>query len=107
MTNQNPLKTRLLWLSFAVLAPLGLCKDDSSGVSGYAYSKPDFQDGSRLLFLGDSITDMKWGRNEKDRNHYLGHNQLAVDYDAIHIRTHVKARAHLLESAPVLAPALR
>jgi lysophospholipase L1-like esterase len=27
-----------------------------------------------LIFLGDSITDMKWGRNEKDRNHYLGHS---------------------------------
>ena len=27
-----------------------------------------------MLFLGDSITDMKWGRNEKDRNHYLGHS---------------------------------
>ena len=23
---------------------------------------------------GDSITDMKWGRNQKDRNHYLGHS---------------------------------
>jgi len=30
--------------------------------------------GSRLVFIGDSITDMKWGRNEKDRNHYLGHS---------------------------------
>jgi lysophospholipase L1-like esterase len=30
--------------------------------------------GSRILFLGDSITDMKWGRNERDRNHYLGHS---------------------------------
>jgi lysophospholipase L1-like esterase len=30
--------------------------------------------GSRLLFQGDSITDMKWGRNQSDRNHYLGHS---------------------------------
>ncbi len=30
--------------------------------------------GSRLVFIGDSITDMNWGRNEKDRNHYLGHS---------------------------------
>ena len=35
---------------------------------------PNFKDGTRLLFQGDSITDMKWGRNQKDRNHYLGHS---------------------------------
>lgn len=27
-----------------------------------------------MLFQGDSITDMKWGRNQSDRNHYLGHS---------------------------------
>jgi lysophospholipase L1-like esterase len=41
---------------------------------GYDYRRPSFPGGSRLLFIGDSITDMKWGRNEKDRNHYLGHS---------------------------------
>ena len=41
---------------------------------GYDYKRPDFPKGSRLLFQGDSITDMKWGRNENDRNHYLGHS---------------------------------
>lgn len=45
-----------------------------SGVGGYHYQLPEFRKGSRLLFIGDSITDMKWGRNEKDRNHYLGHS---------------------------------
>ena len=45
-----------------------------SPVSGYEYRLPKLAKGSRLLFLGDSITDMKWGRNEKDRNHYLGHS---------------------------------
>lgn len=45
-----------------------------SGVGGYDYRRPKFRKGSRLLFQGDSITDMKWGRNEKDRNHYLGHS---------------------------------
>ena len=35
---------------------------------------PKFETGARLLFQGDSITDMKWGRNQKDRNHYLGHS---------------------------------
>jgi len=45
-----------------------------SGVSGYDYRLPKFKTGSRILFQGDSITDMKWGRNQKDRNHYLGHS---------------------------------
>lgn len=35
---------------------------------------PDFKKGARLLFIGDSITDMNRGRNERDRNHYLGHS---------------------------------
>lgn len=46
----------------------------SSAVEGYGARLPVFKHGSRLLFQGDSITDMKWGRNEKDRNHYLGHS---------------------------------
>jgi len=41
---------------------------------GYDYQKPHFPNGSRLLFQGDSITDMNWGRNQSDRNHYLGHS---------------------------------
>ena len=45
-----------------------------SSVNGYDYRRPKFKKGSRLLFQGDSITDMKWGRNQKDRNHYLGHS---------------------------------
>jgi len=49
-------------------------KDNPAGVTGYQYRLPRFQEGARLLFIGDSITDMKWGRNEKDRNHYLGHS---------------------------------
>jgi len=44
------------------------------GVGGYDYRLPALAKGSRLVFLGDSITDMKWGRNERDRNHYLGHS---------------------------------
>lgn len=47
---------------------------DPAGVAGYHYRLPLFPKGSRLLFQGDSITDMKWGRNENDRNHYLGHS---------------------------------
>ena len=44
------------------------------GVGGYNYSPPAFRQGTRLLFQGDSITDMNWGRRESDRNHYLGHS---------------------------------
>ena len=50
--------------------------DSPSGVSGYNYHLPGFAKGRRLLFQGDSITDMKWGRNQKDRNHYLGHSHV-------------------------------
>lgn len=49
----------------------------SSEGGGYLYRRPKFKPGSRLLFQGDSITDMKWGRNEQDRNHYLGHRRPA------------------------------
>jgi lysophospholipase L1-like esterase len=48
--------------------------DNPSGVGGYSYRLPSFKKGTRLLFQGDSITDMKWGRNQEDRNHYLGHS---------------------------------
>jgi len=46
----------------------------SAAIGGYDYRLPTFKKGSRLLFQGDSITDMKWGRNQNDRNHYLGHS---------------------------------
>jgi len=45
------------------------------GVGGYDYRLPGLAKGSRLVFLGETITDMKWGRNERDRNHYLGHSR--------------------------------
>lgn len=44
------------------------------GIPGYSYRTPRFKSGTRLLFQGDSITDMNRGRNEGDRNHYLGHS---------------------------------
>ena len=49
-------------------------RSSPAGVAGYDYRLPAFKKGSRLLFQGDSITDMKWGRNQRDRNHYLGHS---------------------------------
>jgi len=65
---------------------------DPSGVAGYDYRRPALAQGSRLVFLGDSITDMKWGRNESDRNHYLGHSyvyliaaRLGVDMPQAHL----------------------
>lgn len=61
-------------------------------VRGYNYRLPGFTKGSRLLFQGDSITDMKWGRNQSDRNHYLGHSyvyliaaRLGVDVPETHL----------------------
>lgn len=57
------------------------CQSHSSNASqeenscaGYNYQLPNLATGTRLLFQGDSITDMNWGRNQKDRNHYLGHS---------------------------------
>lgn len=49
-------------------------KENAPNIPGYGYRKPSFEVGSRVVFIGDLITDMKWGRNEKDRNHYLGHS---------------------------------
>ncbi len=47
---------------------------NAGATASRGYRLPAFIEGSRLLFQGDSITDMNWGRNEKDRNHYLGHS---------------------------------
>ena len=62
----------------AALAAAGAAKadapTDASGAAGYSYRLPKIRTGATLLFQGDSITDMKWGRNQSDRNHYLGHS---------------------------------
>ncbi len=60
--------------TLSTTAPAGEPRANGSGIGGYDYRLPAFAKGSRLLFQGDSITDMKWGRNRKDRNHYLGHS---------------------------------
>ena len=36
------------------------------------------------MFQGDSITDMKWGRNQSDRNHYLGHSYVFLIASRLH-----------------------
>ncbi len=61
-------------VAVTVGAKLEGATSNPSGVDGYDYGLPKFKQGSRLLFQGDSITDMKWGRNQRDRNHYLGHS---------------------------------
>ena len=64
----------LLSLALVTMCSIAHAQPAATRVSGCDYRRPTFAPGSRLLFIGDSITDMKWGRNEKDRNHYLGHS---------------------------------
>jgi lysophospholipase L1-like esterase len=67
--------TRRSFITAAGAAALSAsARTNPSGVAGYDYRLPSFKKGARLLFQGDSITDMKWGRKESDRNHYLGHS---------------------------------
>lgn len=61
-------------VAVAASATAAETRENPSGIAGYSYRLPRFKGGSRLLFQGDSITDMKWGRNQADRNHYLGHS---------------------------------
>ncbi len=55
-----------------------------SGIAGYDYRLPKIKKGATLLFQGDSITDMKWGRNQRDRNHYLGHSYVYLIASRLH-----------------------
>lgn len=57
---------------------------NASGVTGYSYRLPKFSEGTTLLFQGDSITDMQWGRNQSDRNHYLGHSYVYLIASRLH-----------------------
>lgn len=59
-------------------------EDDVSPVDGYSYQLPKIADGATLLFQGDSITDMKWGRKQSDRNHYLGHSYVFLIAARLH-----------------------
>ncbi len=59
-------------------------RDNASGVTGYDYRLPKIKKGATLLFQGDSITDMKWGRNQRDRNHYLGHSYVYLIASRLH-----------------------
>ncbi|MDG0964969.1 MAG: SGNH/GDSL hydrolase family protein [Opitutales bacterium] len=77
MNRRNFLTSGAIGLTSTALPPFAEVKQSSS-ISYHQkennYSKPYFPQGTRLLFQGDSITDMKWGRNQADRNHYLGHS---------------------------------
>lgn len=57
---------------------------NTSGVAGYDYRLPKIRKGATLLFQGDSITDMQWGRNQNDRNHYLGHSYVYLIASRLH-----------------------
>ncbi|MHC4250516.1 MAG: SGNH/GDSL hydrolase family protein [Planctomycetota bacterium] len=59
-------------------------RENASGIGGYDYRLPRLKQGATLLFQGDSITDMKWGRNQKDRNHYLGHSYVYLIASRLH-----------------------
>ncbi|MGY8768518.1 MAG: GDSL-type esterase/lipase family protein [Pirellulales bacterium] len=59
-------------------------RQNASGVTGYNYRLPKIKQGATLLFQGDSITDMKWGRNQSDRNHYLGHSYVYLIASRLH-----------------------
>ena len=59
-------------------------RQNASGVKGYNYRLPNIKQVATLLFQGDSITDMKWGRNQSDRNHYLGHSYVYLIASRLH-----------------------
>ena len=78
---------RRVWLQGGAVAGMAAANERAAAIEtgaektqqvrparGYDYQRPQLKRGARLVFQGDSITDMKWGRNEKDRNHYLGHS---------------------------------
>ncbi len=59
-------------------------RPSAPGVAGYDYRLPKIKQAATLLFQGDSITDMKWGRNQQDRNHYLGHSYVYLIASRLH-----------------------
>ena len=79
LDRRNYLKTSVVAVNAIIIsgtttAQTGATDNKQSEGNSSSYRLPVFKKGSRLLFQGDSITDMNWGRNEKDRNHYLGHS---------------------------------
>ena len=80
------LKTAVTGAAMTAVATHAVATDraDPAGVPGYGYRLPKLEVGSTLLFQGDSITDMNWGRNQKDRNHYLGHSYVFLIASRLH-----------------------
>jgi lysophospholipase L1-like esterase len=79
LDRRNYLKTSAVAVNAIIVsgtttAQTGATDNKQAEGNSSSYRLPVFKKGSRLLFQGDSITDMNWGRNEKDRNHYLGHS---------------------------------
>ncbi len=91
------------FLAGGTVAVGAACLDNAHGArpsDGSGTTLPDIKKGSRLLFQGDSITDMKWGRNQEDRNHYLGHSyvfllaaRLGVDMPAAQLDFYNRGRS--------------
>jgi hypothetical protein len=70
MTGRRTFLTRSLGLISTAIGSAALtsgAKADQTSPQSLEANKhqplPSFKKGSRLLFQGDSITDMKWGRN--------------------------------------------
>ena len=83
LDRRNYLKTsavavNAIMISGTTIAQQGTTENKQAEANSNSYRLPVFKKGSRLLFQGDSITDMNWGRNEKDRNYYLGHSYVVT-----------------------------
>jgi lysophospholipase L1-like esterase len=87
MKRRTFIKSSAACAASALLAPAAEAAETRAGVSGitgYGYRLPKIKKGATLLFQGDSITDMKWGRKQSDRNHYLGHSYVYLIAARLH-----------------------
>ncbi len=87
MNRRTFIRSSAVCASAALVTGVGSAADDRanpSGVAGYNYRLPKIKKGATLLFQGDSITDMRWGRNQNDRNHYLGHSYVFLIASRLH-----------------------
>ncbi len=81
---RRSIQTSLICAAIASACPAIQAAENPSGIVAHEPHRPAFKKGARLLFIGDSITDMKWGRNQKDRNHYLGHSYVFLIAARLH-----------------------
>lgn len=74
MKRRNFIRRGLFTTGTIALSNVASAAKEGTATKDGGYRLPNLKEGSRLLFQGDSITDMKWGRDQSDRNHYLGHS---------------------------------